>query len=100
MCTSLTFTTDHTYFGRNLDLEYQFGQQVVITPRNYPFSFQAMPTLKKHYAIIGMATVAEDYPSMLRGSTRRASIWQASTSRVTPVIPAARRTVPPPPPMS
>ena len=67
MCTSLTFTTDHTYFGRNLDLEYQFGQQVVITPRNYPFSFQAMPTLKKHYAIIGMATVAEDYPLYAEG---------------------------------
>lgn len=67
MCTSLTFTTEHTYFGRNLDLEYHFGQQVVITPRNYPFSFRAMPALEKHHAIIGMATVAEGYPLYAEG---------------------------------
>ena len=30
MCTSLTLTTGDPYFGRNLDLEYHFGQQVVM----------------------------------------------------------------------
>lgn len=67
MCTSLTLTTDHTYFGRTLDLEYQFGQQVVITPRNFPLTFKKMPPLERHYAIIGMATVVRDYPLYAEG---------------------------------
>lgn len=62
MCTSLTFTSGDPYFGRNLDLEYHFGQQVVITPRNFPLTFKQMPPLERHHAIIGMATVAEGYP--------------------------------------
>lgn len=57
MCTSLTLTTNAFYFGRNLDLEYDFGQRVVITPRNYPFRFQKAGILPNHYAMIGMATV-------------------------------------------
>lgn len=67
MCTSITFTTADPYFGRNLDLEYHFGQQVVITPRNFPLTFKQMPTLERHYAIIGMATVAEGYPLYAEG---------------------------------
>lgn len=57
MCTSLTLTTNAFYFGRNLDLEYDFGQRVVITPRNYPFKFRKVGELRSHYAMIGMATV-------------------------------------------
>lgn len=67
MCTSITFTTSDPYFGRNLDLEYHFGQQVVITPRNFPLTFKQMPTLERHHAIIGMATVAEGYPLYAEG---------------------------------
>ena len=33
MCTCITYQTDEFYFGRNLDLEYSFGEQIVITPR-------------------------------------------------------------------
>ena len=36
MCTSIAMNTADFYFGRNLDLEYDFGQRVVITPRGYP----------------------------------------------------------------
>lgn len=62
MCTSIALKTRDFYFGRNLDLEYEFGEQVVVTPRNYPFSFRKAGLLKTHYAMIGMASVAEDYP--------------------------------------
>lgn len=55
-------TGSQHYFGRNLDLEYDFGQQVVITPRNYEFSFSQEGQLKNHYAMIGMACVADNYP--------------------------------------
>ncbi len=62
MCTSLTLQTQDFYFGRNLDLEYSFGERVVITPRRYPFRFRMAPALSAHFALIGMAAVAADYP--------------------------------------
>lgn len=62
MCTAIVFSRKDHYFGRNLDLEVSFGQQVVITPRNYPFKFRKMPTMNKHYALIGIALVADGYP--------------------------------------
>ena len=33
MCTCITYTNGDFYFGRNLDLEYSFGEQVTVTPR-------------------------------------------------------------------
>lgn len=62
MCTAVNFTSLHNYFGRNLDLEKSYGERVVITPRHYKFSFGTLPPSDSHYALIGMATVAEDYP--------------------------------------
>ncbi len=63
MCTSITLKHGDTYFGRNLDLEYHFGERVVITPRNHTFTFRKNPAVyKEHLAMIGMATVAGDYP--------------------------------------
>ncbi|MBO5197121.1 MAG: choloylglycine hydrolase [Lachnospiraceae bacterium] len=62
MCTSIAMTTKDFYFGRNLDLEYEFGERVIVTPRNYPFSFRKAGELPKHYALIGIGTVLEGYP--------------------------------------
>lgn len=62
MCTSIALTTGSFYFGRNLDLECQFGERVVITPRNYPFQFRRAGEMTGHYAMIGMAAVADGYP--------------------------------------
>lgn len=62
MCTCITYKNGDFYFGRNLDLEYTFGEKVVITPRKYKFSFKMLPDMPSHYAMIGMAAVHEDYP--------------------------------------
>ncbi len=62
MCTSIAIKTKDFYFGRNMDLDYEFGERVVITPRNYTFNFRKAGNLKNHYAMIGMATVRENYP--------------------------------------
>lgn len=62
MCTAITYNNGNHYFGRNLDLEYSYREEVTITPRNYVFSFKHMPCMPTHYAIIGIATVSEDYP--------------------------------------
>lgn len=62
MCTAITYTAKDHYFGRTLDLEYSYREAVTVTPRNFPLHFRKLPTLSVHHAIIGMATVAENYP--------------------------------------
>lgn len=62
MCTAITYKTADHYFGRTLDLEYSYQETVTVTPRNYEFCFRTKETIRSHYAIIGMATVAENYP--------------------------------------
>lgn len=62
MCTAITYHTTEHYFGRNLDLEYSYEEQVVVTPRNYVFEFRKAGTMRSHYAMIGMAYVQEGYP--------------------------------------
>lgn len=62
MCTSIAIKTQDFYFGRNMDLDYEFGNGIVITPRNYPFEFKKAGSLRRHYALIGMAEIYEGYP--------------------------------------
>lgn len=62
MCTAATYQTNDFYFGRTLDYEFAYGEQITITPRNYPFHFRHEGVIESHYAIIGMAHVAENYP--------------------------------------
>ena len=62
MCTAVTYKTKDFYFGRTLDYEYSYKEEVTVTPRNFPFHFRHMGTLDQHYAIIGMAFVQDQYP--------------------------------------
>ena len=62
MCTAVTYKTKDFYFGRNLDYEFSYGDEVTITPRNFRLSFREEGKINSHYAIIGMAYVTENYP--------------------------------------
>lgn len=62
MCTAATYKTKDFYFGRTLDYDFSYGEEVTITPRNYPFHFRDAGDIDSHYAMIGMACVMEDYP--------------------------------------
>ena len=62
MCTAVTYRRKDFYFGRTLDYEHSWGEEVVVTPRNYPLVFRHGTALEKHYAILGMACVANGYP--------------------------------------
>lgn len=62
MCTCIDFKTESRYFGRNLDLEYRFGEKVIITPRGYGFSLRNGEPFKTKYAMIGIGSVDGDYP--------------------------------------
>ncbi len=68
MCTAISYKTTNHYFGRNLDLESSYGEEIVITPRNYPLVFRKVPSLQTHYAIIGSALVMNDYPLYYDGT--------------------------------
>lgn len=62
MCTAATYKTKDFYFGRTLDYDFSYGEEVTITPRKYPFCFRDMGTMANHFAMIGMAHVVKDYP--------------------------------------
>ena len=62
MCTAAVYKTKDFYMGRTLDYEFSYGEEITVTPRNYPFRFRCMGLREHHYAMIGMAHVAEDYP--------------------------------------
>ena len=62
MCTAATYKTKDFYFGRTLDYEFSYNEEITITPRNYEFKFRNKGSISNHYAIIGMAYIEENYP--------------------------------------
>lgn len=62
MCTAATYLTKDFYFGRTLDNTFSYDEEIVVTPRSYPFYFKKMESLQTHYAMVGVACVMKDYP--------------------------------------
>ena len=62
MCTAISLKTNDKYFGRNLDIDLSYGEEVCIVPRNFPLNFRNGKNIKTHYAYIGMATVVGGTP--------------------------------------
>ena len=46
MCTALSF---NQFFGRNLDYEFSYGEQVAVAPRNYDFHFRHLEQHESHW---------------------------------------------------
>ena len=76
MCTAIKYKTRSSYFGRNLDLEYSLGEGVIITPRNYPFSFLHTGKITSHYAIMGIGIERDGYPLYYDAINER-GLWMA-----------------------
>ncbi len=62
MCTAISLCTRDHYFGRTLDLDASYGEEVCLLPRRFPLTFRRMGRIDSHYAMIGMATVVGDTP--------------------------------------
>lgn len=62
MCTAATYKSQDFYFGRTFDYEFNYGEEVAVTPRHYVFNLRHRNPLKEHYALIGIAHMAGDYP--------------------------------------
>ncbi len=62
MCTAISVRGKRHYFGRNLDFTSDFGERVIITPRNFDFTFRNGEVIREHEALIGMAISEDNYP--------------------------------------
>lgn len=62
VCTAISVTVRDNYFGRNLDFDHDFGEKIVVTPKQYKFQFRNGMVSNNHYAIIGMALPVDSYP--------------------------------------
>lgn len=57
MCTAITLNGNNNYFGRNLDLDFSYGEQVIITPAEYEFKFRKEKAIKNHKSLMGVGIV-------------------------------------------
>lgn len=62
MCTAVSIGQENHYFGRNLDWDFSFGEKVIVTPRNFNFPLKKENPINKHYAIMGIGIVKNNYP--------------------------------------
>ena len=59
MCTAIKHGR---YVGRNLDVYKTYGEEIIVTPRNYVISLRKEENIRNHYAIIGMGTLSRAFP--------------------------------------
>lgn len=71
MCTAIKYVSDDFYFGRTLDNDCAFGEEVVVVPRRFSFKTKHMGEIQTHHAIIGVATVQEGMPLFYDGCNEK-----------------------------
>ena len=59
MCTCILYGS---FFGRTLDLDRSFGEEVAVMPRRYPIDLLYAKRVEEHPAIIGCALVKDGVP--------------------------------------
>lgn len=63
MCTGVFKNySSYSYFGRNLDLNIEYNESIILTPRNYPIRLRSTQDITKHYAIYGIGIIQNNYP--------------------------------------
>lgn len=61
ICTAVKFKNEQAFFGRNLDVEFSYGEKIVFAPRNFRFAFNKNKT-STGFAMIGLGTVFDGVP--------------------------------------
>ena len=87
MCTAATYKTKDFYMGRTLDYEFSYGEQIAAVPRNFPFDFSSGKS-DNHYAMIGMAHIADGFPLFMTRRTKRGCAWRGLILLATPATPS------------
>lgn len=67
MCTAVAYNGKNFCFGRTLDFEFLYPCGVTFTPRDFSFDFSFAKDRGSHYAMLGMACTADDYPLYFDG---------------------------------
>ena len=62
MCTAISLNSGKHLFGRTLDLEFSYGENVVITPENFAFHLRHQIPVVHHPALVGTAHIADGFP--------------------------------------
>lgn len=62
MCTAINQTQGYHLFGRTLDLEKHFKEQIVITPSTYLINYPNTPPGPSNFCIMGVAHVSQGIP--------------------------------------
>ena len=62
MCTAIGFAKKNFYFGRTLDYDFSYGDKITVTPRCYCLDLGESGKIAEHYAMIGMAHIADGCP--------------------------------------
>lgn len=62
MCTALSYRQNGHYFGRTLDIERTYGEQVAVLPRRQTYSLKSGGAFTTRYALIGMAAMMGGRP--------------------------------------
>lgn len=68
MCTAMFLKGEGRYFGRNLDFDFSYGEQVCVVPRHFPLPYRNGETDRNHLAFLGMAFVQDGYPLLYDGT--------------------------------
>lgn len=74
MCTALSIKADNgeNFFGRNMDLAYEFNQCPMIIPRNYEIENKVTGEyLSNKYAIMAMGTIIDNHPALADGMNEK-----------------------------
>ncbi|MBO5845267.1 MAG: choloylglycine hydrolase [Clostridia bacterium] len=62
MCTAISDNHRRHLFGRTLDLERSYGEELIVTPRAFPLKFKYSDTLSEHFAMIGIGHICNGEP--------------------------------------
>lgn len=62
MCTALSLKGSTHLFGRTLDLEYSYNEEIIVTPRRFCLEFLHEKSTKDHPAMIGVGCIFDGTP--------------------------------------
>lgn len=74
MCTALTLTSKDGFhfFGRNMDIDYNFNQSVMFVPRNFIWDNHVSgESDKTKYALLGMGMLMDNHPLLADGMNEK-----------------------------
>ncbi len=67
MCTAISLEGKYHLFGRTLDVDRDYGQEISVLFKNSMVNFRHLPAISKHPAVLGMAVKINEQPLFFDG---------------------------------